>query len=291
MGCADPNAVARIGSRDAERVRLGVTVSVRAQSGSHSAIVHDLSLTGARIESKVRFERGEIVQLRLPFLPVEQAGEIVWVAQGQAGVQFYSSLDTSTFRFLARASRKAEPTFLVVDAYAPVPATAPRCSERAEVAIGASCRTTSGRRGFVAMIDLTPEGCCLFGRELTLSPGQKVTLEPECLRGLKATVQWANGSLCGVLFETSLYPAVFEHLASTYPWPLSESAKDALSPRSDLSDAAKHELVAMINRAEKALCDRNSQKDVLTTRPPTIGTRAGLAPQASDRNLSRLFLG
>lgn len=141
------------------------------------------------------------------------------------------------------------------------------------------------------MIDLTPEGCCLFGRELTIGPGQKVTLEPECLRGLKATVQWAKGSLSGVLFQTSLYPAVFEHLASTYPWPLSEPAKEALGPGGDLSDAAQRELVAMIDRAEKAFRNRNSQKDVLATRPPIVGTRAGLAPQASDRNLSRLFLG
>ena len=102
--------------------------------------------------------------------------------------------------------------------------------ERAEIALGASCRTDTCRRVFVAMIDLTLTGCCLFGRESPFTVGQKVTLHPECLAPMKGTVRWSRGPLAGVLFDNELYPPVFEHLARTYPWSLSEPAKHALIP-------------------------------------------------------------
>ena len=297
MGCAEPGAIdVRIGSRDVERVRVMTSVDVRSARANCSVIVHDLSATGARIEMQsVRFERGDIVQLRLPFQPVEQRGEIAWIAGNGASVQFFAPLDTQTLRFLARAMKPAE----VPGSLGPVaPAMAPSNQqeeygearrERAEVLIGASCRTESGRRGFVAMIDLTPEGCCLFGRDLSLSRRQRLTLQPECLTGIKATVQWSRGPLTGVLFDHALYAAVFSHLATTYPWPLPEPVKDALGPHGDLPDNVLRELVRMIDRAEAAYRQRDAQTDVMTTRPVVVGTRPGLAPRAPDQTLTRLF--
>jgi hypothetical protein len=148
--------------------------------------------------------------------------------------------------------------------------------ERAEVAIGATCRTPGGRRGFVVMIDLTGEGCCLFGLHIAVTAGQQLSLQPECLGALKATVQWSKGSLAGVMFESALYPSVFAHLASTYPWPLSEPAKLAVNPDEHFSQAARRESRRMIARAEKAYNYRNAQRDVLTTRPLILGSRPGV---------------
>ena len=165
-----------------------------------------------------------------------------------------------------------------------------RRTARAEVSIGANCRTATGRRAFVAMIDLTAAGCCLFSRENPLTVGQNVTIHPECLAPIRGTVQWSRGSLTGVRFEAELYPAVFEHLARTHPWNLSESAKVALDRHVDVPATVQRELTRMIGRAEKMFRKREVQTDVLTTRPPIVGSRPGIASQETDRKLLRLFL-
>lgn len=165
-----------------------------------------------------------------------------------------------------------------------------RRTERAEVSIGANCRTDNGRRAFVAMIDLTTAGCCLFGRENPLAVGQKVTLHPECLAPIRGIVQWSRGSLAGLLFESELYPAVFEHLARTHPWGLSESAKLALDRRVDVPATVQRELTRMIGRAEDMFRKRETTTDVLTTRTLVMGSRPGIASQETDGKLLRLFL-
>jgi hypothetical protein len=291
MGCAEPKAVdVRIGSRGAERVRLFATADVRTERGNCSVIVRDLSATGAGVEAQtVQFEQGDVIRLRLPLLPAEQRGEIVWSAGASAGIRFCAPLDLLTFRLVARAMGASDSEQELAPATAaaqlgrePAASERKRRAERADVAIGANCRTAAGRRGFVAMIDLTAEGCCLFGRDLALAAGQQLTLQPETLGALKATVQWSKGALTGVLFDHALYPSVFAHLASTYRWPISEPAKLALAPDGHISQAAQRELVRMIDRAEKSFNARNAQRDILTTRPPLIGSRPGLAPQGPN---------
>ena len=165
-----------------------------------------------------------------------------------------------------------------------------RRAARADVSIGANCRTATGRRAFVAMIDLTTAGCCLFGRENPLTVGQNVTLHPECLAPIRGTVQWSRGSLAGVRFENELYPAVFEHLARTHPWSLTESAKLALDRHVDVPATVQRELTRMIARAEDMFRKREVTTDVLTTRPPIVGSRPGIASQETDQKLLKLFL-
>jgi hypothetical protein len=300
MGCAEPEVVeVRIGSRNAKRVHVFAALEGRTKDGPCQVIIHDLSATGARIEARLGcFSPGDIIDLRFPLLPTEQRGEVAWSAGGCAGVNFCASFDEATFRLLAHALRPTDsgPGGAVPGVPAEVPDAAPADEpkpriERAEVAIGANCRTAAGRRGFVAMIDLTPQGCCLFGRDMELTPGQQLTLQPECLAGLKARVQWSKGSLTGVLFDHPLYPSVFEHLATTYPWPLSEPAKRALRPDGYISEAAQRELMRMIERAQKASNTRNAQQDVLATRPPPVEARPGTTARTINAKLARLFFG
>lgn len=170
------------------------------------------------------------------------------------------------------------------------PAQANPRPDRADVAIGATCRTEMGRRAFVVLIDLNASGCCLFSRVNMLSVGGKVTIHPEGLAPIKATVRWQTGSLAGLGFESPLYPAVADHLARTHPWRLSESAKTALDRKVDMPPAVVGELMRMLDRAERAFKDRGVSTDILTTRPPVIGSRPGTAPQSTDRKLMRLFL-
>lgn len=165
-----------------------------------------------------------------------------------------------------------------------------RSADRAEVAIGANCRTDTGRRAFVAMIDLTAAGCCLFCHQTPFAVGHKVSLHPECLAPISGTVKWSRGSLAGVQFDTELYPAVFVHLAKTHPWRLSQPAKLALDTRVDMTPAVQSELTRMIGRAEARFRERTVPKDVLTTRPSFIGSRPGFTPRPTDRKVIRLFL-
>jgi hypothetical protein len=162
--------------------------------------------------------------------------------------------------------------------------------ERAEVAIGVKCGTEAGRRAFVAMIDLTVAGCCLFAREARFVVGQKIILHPECLAPVKGTIQWSRGPLTGVKFDSALYPAVFEHLARTHPWRLPESAKRVFDSNTDIPAAVQRELSTMIDRAEDVFHKRDAPKDVFVARPLITGSRPGLARQQPDRKLVNLFL-
>lgn len=111
MGCAEPDAIdVRIGSRDAERVRVSASVDAVCADGTVLVLVHDLCVTGAQIETQqLYFQIGEVVRLRLPFLPVEQLGEIAWTRGALAGVRFSPPLDGATFRILTKVMKPPEP--------------------------------------------------------------------------------------------------------------------------------------------------------------------------------------
>ena len=80
MGCAEPEVLdLRIGSRDAARVRVLAPVEAVCSDGTVVVVAHDLCMSGMRIETRVqRFQSGDVIRIRLPFLPVEQLGEIAW---------------------------------------------------------------------------------------------------------------------------------------------------------------------------------------------------------------------
>jgi hypothetical protein len=102
MGCAEPDGFKlRMGSREAERVRVFAVLDVRTETGNCAVVISDLSTTGARIEAQInQFRLGDVVSLRLPLLPAEQRAEIVWSAGTTAGIRFCASLDLMTFRLL-----------------------------------------------------------------------------------------------------------------------------------------------------------------------------------------------
>ena len=294
----EPQGEARIGSRDARREPVFANLTLRTEGGNCSVVVHDLSATGARVEARSsRFEVGHRVELQLPLLPDDRSGEIVWSAGTSAGIKFDIRLDEMTVVLLSHAMRPVAANIGKGLSPAPNEVNAPSDQQpqprakRAEVAIGANCRTASGRRGFVAMIDLAPQGCCLFAPDLVLAPGQSLRLEPECLAALNAKVQWSEGSLAGVSFEHPLYPPVFDHLAVVYPWALSESAKLALRREMPMSDAAQRELQIMSERAQQAFKSRHGPLDILAARPASGGSRFGPAAQAIGVKLSNMFVG
>ena len=163
-----------------------------------------------------------------------------------------------------------------------------RSAERAAVAIGANLRTSTGRRAFVAVVDLTPSGCCIFAESDKFAVGLKETIHPDGLSPVGATVRWAAGQIAGIQFDTELYPAVIEHFARTHPWTFTDSAKLALHCDAVLSKTVKRELMRTLERAEAIFRERSVVKDLLLARPPIRGSRPGLAPQA-NRKITKLY--
>ena len=145
-----------------------------------------------------------------------------------------------------------------------------RSTPRADVAIGAKCRTDMGRQSFVALIDLTPAGCCLFSRVLQFSVGEKVRLQPEGMTPVPGTIRWIAGSLAGVQFDSLMYEPVVEHLVRSHPWRPSESARCAIDDNHDMPSAVRSELTRMLERAGEIFREREIQRDKLAGRPPVL---------------------
>jgi hypothetical protein len=139
---------------------------------------------------------------------------------------------------------------------------------RADVAIGAKCRTDRGRKSFVALVDLSPAGCLVFSRILQFSVGDKVRLQPEGMSPVPGTIRWVAGSLAGVQFDNLMYEPVVEHLVHSHPWRPSESARCALDPGSDMPPAVRDELTRMLDRAGAVFRERERSDSTLSARKP-----------------------
>lgn len=88
----------------------------------------------------------------------------------------------------------------------------PRRSARQPVALDAQCRTDRGLRDKGRILDLSPEGCCVFTSELFVRLGARVLVRPEGLEGLSGIVRWIEGNRAGIEFDHPLYVPVFDHL-------------------------------------------------------------------------------
>lgn len=95
-------------------------------------------------------------------------------------------------------------------------ATNNRRSARPEVVIQAFCRSETGRRGDVTIVDLTAEGCRIFTKAVPLSPGLKLRVRPENFESLYGTVRWARGGFAGIEFDKPIYGPVAEHLQRVF---------------------------------------------------------------------------
>jgi hypothetical protein len=91
-----------------------------------------------------------------------------------------------------------------------------RRASRASVLMPASCRTATGRRGDVSIVDLTAEGCRIFTKAVPLSVGLKLRIRAQSLESLPGVVRWVRGGFAGIEFDNPLYGPVAEHLQRVY---------------------------------------------------------------------------
>jgi hypothetical protein len=146
--------------------------------------------------------------------------------------------------------------------------------------MNARCRG-DGSREFVAVANLTADGCCIMTKQPCLTKGAWVTVQPETLSSLRSQVQWTSGCFAGLRFENPLYGPVYEHLARTFWRP------DAASLYHDPADggdpaalaALTATLLRQIEEAEaRSLLDEAPQRTVYQrplepARRPAIGLR------------------
>jgi hypothetical protein len=82
-----------IGRRRDSRLKATLDARLVTVSGSHTLLICDLSMSGARLSSKHRLRQG--AQAVLSWLDFEAFGAIVWTNDGVSGMEFDQLLDPS----------------------------------------------------------------------------------------------------------------------------------------------------------------------------------------------------
>ncbi|HEY6817344.1 MAG TPA: PilZ domain-containing protein [Croceibacterium sp.] len=79
----------------------------------------------------------------------------------------------------------------------------------------ARCRSQSGAKLELAVLDLSPIGCMLHRHAWSAQPGERILVQLEGLSFQPARVSWVEGELAGVEFEQLLHEAVLERLKAS----------------------------------------------------------------------------
>ncbi|MBU3993897.1 MAG: PilZ domain-containing protein [Alphaproteobacteria bacterium] len=91
-----------------------------------------------------------------------------------------------------------------------------RRARRLGLTMPARCRTLGGFIDDVIIRDVSPQGCRIVSRALTVRLAARVIIRPVGMEGLCATVRWINGHEAGVEFDQPLYGPVAEHMHRTF---------------------------------------------------------------------------
>jgi hypothetical protein len=68
----------------------------------------------------------------------------------------------------------------------------------------------------VTLLDLSKQGCRFYDRFCNLRPGMPVSLRIGSVGPVRGSVRWRRGEYVGIQFDSSLYPAVLEHIRSHF---------------------------------------------------------------------------
>jgi hypothetical protein len=90
MGAEDPHYPANCGRRASSRLRLRLPAELITLDGQGSAVLENISATGARVSSHFTLRPGASCILRLARL--ELFADVAWCAQGRLGLNFEEPL-------------------------------------------------------------------------------------------------------------------------------------------------------------------------------------------------------
>ena len=76
----------------------------------------------------------------------------------------------------------------------------------------AKCRSQSGAKIELAVLDLSPIGCMVDRMAWSAQPDERILIQLEGLGFQPARVAWVEDELAGIEFETLLHEAVLEQL-------------------------------------------------------------------------------
>jgi len=160
-----------------------------------------------------------------------------------------------------------------------------RRSQRSLVAMSAICRSDSNPREFMAIADLSPEGCRVASTRPFLRVGQHVAIVPETLSSLGGVVRWVVGNVAGIEFDRPLYGPVHDHLCRTFT--LADASEPPLVPAPDAELPGYLSAKIIAGNAE---FQRKSEDVPQATRFTSLETRPGLRARQTKPEVVRLFL-
>lgn len=79
----------------------------------------------------------------------------------------------------------------------------------------AICRSHSGAKIELPVLDLSPIGCMVRRHAWSAQPDDRILIQLEGLGFQPATVSWIEGELAGIEFEQLLHEAVLERLQAS----------------------------------------------------------------------------
>lgn len=139
-------------NRRQQRRRLSLNVSTRAPDGSvQDVVIHDISIGGLLLESKIQLSQGEALKVELPDAPATIA-RVMWSSGRFYGCQFDRPIATSTVAasLLQSPFRRPAPAALEeigeeeASAPAPSPYDLPYAVERGSLQSGARILLVAG---------------------------------------------------------------------------------------------------------------------------------------------------
>lgn len=79
----------------------------------------------------------------------------------------------------------------------------------------AKCRSQSGAKMELSVLDLSPIGCMVRRHAWSAQPDDRILVQLAGLGYQPATVNWVEGELAGIEFEQLLHEAVLERLKAS----------------------------------------------------------------------------
>lgn len=91
-----------------------------------------------------------------------------------------------------------------------------RFTKRSDVAIEAEIREAGGGKFKIDVLDLSVSGFRMHSLTF-INPEVRIYLTMPGMAPLAAKVAWTKGDYYGCEFDNPLYPAVFDHIVSSFP--------------------------------------------------------------------------